>query len=77
MYSGDPRELSFSQFLQHLAGEINTSGTEILGHIDEISEHETYVYPYLEREQFLFEMAQHEPVKFYYNLTEDTKSAYF
>lgn len=76
-YKGDNRSFEFSNIMKEIAGKINGNKNNILSKYQEFTDLECYVYPYLERQQHLAEMANHEPVEYYYNITKDTKESYY
>jgi hypothetical protein len=78
VYSGmDPRSGEYSEEMKYIAGSVNSSEGEILSGFCEFDGLEAYVYPFLERGQRLGEMAKHEPVDTYYNLSEDGERSYY
>lgn len=76
-YMGDSRSSDFSNAMEGIAGAINYEKESIISGFSEFTDLEAYVFPILERDQHLGEMSMHEPVEYYYNLTEDSKWSYY
>lgn len=76
-YSGDSRSSEFSSAMEAIASGVNYRSEQILAGFNEFNGLETYVYPFLEMDQHLGEMAGFEPVTHYYNLTESEKRSYY
>lgn len=76
-YRGDVRSSEYSKCMEAIAGAVNYNESTILSGFSEFDGLETYVYPFLERQKHMSKMARHEPVEYYYNLTEDKKKSYF
>lgn len=76
-YMGDIRSSEYSKCMKAVAGAVNYNESTILSGFTEFDGLETYVYPFLEKQKHISEMARHEPVEYYYNLTTDQKKSYF
>lgn len=76
-YKGDVRSNDYSNAMKDIAGSINYNEPKILSGFSEFDGLEAYVYPFLEKSKHLGKMSMHEPVEYYYNLTEDQKRSYY
>lgn len=76
-YMGDIRSSDYSKCMEAVAGAVNYNESTILSGFSEFNGLEAYVYPFLERQKHMSEMARQDSVEYYYNLTTDEKKSYF
>lgn len=76
-YDGNIRSHDYSECMKALAGAVNYNQSQIVSTIQCITEIETYVYPVLEKQKHLTQMAMNGSVETYYNLTTGSKESYY